>query len=176
MRRAVAGPEVVADPAAAVVQAVEVAVRAAVVLPAAKAVVEASPAAVDKVDKVAAGVVANPAVAADKVVEVEVSPAAAVVAAVNPAVAAKVVEARAAARVVEARAAVVVDAHRAAADMVVAAGVNPVVAVDRAVVVAGWEEEAVVAVRPEAVAGAAESLNPSSARGASRSCGAPFFY
>jgi hypothetical protein len=164
----------VADPAAAVVQAVEVAVRAAVVLPAAKAVVEASPAAVDKVDKVAAGVVANPAVAADKVVEVEVSPAA-VVAAVNPAAAAKVVEARAAARVVEARA-VVVDAHRAVADKVVAAGVNPVVAVDRAVVVAGWEEEAVVAVRPEAVAGAAESLNPSSARGASRSCGAPFFY
>jgi hypothetical protein len=40
--------------------------------------------------------------------------------------------------------------------------------------VAGREEAVVVAVRPGA--GAAESLNSSRARGASRSCGAPFFY
>jgi len=70
---------------------------------------------------------------------------------------------------------VAVDAHRAAADKVVAVvGVNPVVVVHRAAVVAGWEEAVVVAVRPEV--GAAESLNSSRSRGASRFCGAPFFY
>jgi len=53
-------------------------------------------------------------------------------------------------------------------------GVNPVVVVHRAAVVAGWEEAVVVAVRPEV--GAAESLNSSRSRGASRFCGAPFFY
>lgn len=110
-------------------------------------------------------VVADPA-AADKVPVVVVNPAAVVVVAASPAVVV------AAARVVAARAAVVVDAHRAAADKVV--GVNPVAAVHRAVVVAGWEEEAVVAVRLEV--GAAESLNSSQSSGASRSRGAPFFY
>ena len=74
MRRAVAGPVVVADLAAAVVQAVEVAPRAAVVLPAAKAVVEVAPvvAAVRAVVAKAVAVVvdAHPvAVVVDKAVE-----------------------------------------------------------------------------------------------------------
>jgi len=101
---------VVRDPAATVVQAVEVAAWAAVVLPAAKAVVEvAPPAAVAAADRVVAAVVRPEVEAADKVVAVKVV-------------------------------------------------------------------EVVVAVRPEAVAEAAETVSTSHLSGASRSRGAPFFY
>ena len=61
-----------------------------------------------------------------------------------------------------------------AADKVAEVGVSPVVAVDRVVVVAEWEEEAAVDVRPEAVAAAV--ANSSHSSGASHLRGAPFFY
>jgi hypothetical protein len=52
--------------------------------------------------------------------------------------------------------------------------VNPVVVVDKVVV--DKVVEVVVAVRPEAVAEAAETVSTSHLGGASRSRGAPFFY
>ena len=178
MRRAVAGPVVVADLAAAVV--VQVVADPAVVLPAAKVVEEVAPVVAVAVDKVVGAAVVS-RVAADKVVVAAVSPAvaaewvvlvvaaasraAALAAAVNLAV---VVAARVVVRV-----AVVVDAHPAAVDKAVAAGANQVVGVHPAVVVAGWEEAVVVAVRPEVAA--AEPVNSSQSSGASRICGAPFF-
>jgi hypothetical protein len=57
--------------------------------------------------------------------------------------------------------------------------VNPVVVVDKVVVdkvVVDKVVEVVVAVRPEAVAEAAETVSTSHLSGASRSRGAPFFY
>jgi len=57
---------------------------------------------------------------------------------------------------------------------VVAAAVANPVAVDRAEVVAEWEEAVVVVARPEAVAAAA--VNSSLFDGASQSRGAPLFY
>jgi hypothetical protein len=68
----------------------------------------------------------------------------------------------------------VVDAHRVAADKVVEAAANPVVAEAKVVVVAEWEEAAAVDVRPEAVAAAV--ANSSHSSGASHLRGAPFFY
>jgi hypothetical protein len=81
-------------------------------------------------------------------------------------------------KVAEAKAAVAVDVHRAAdkvaeAKAAVAADVHRAAAAPE--VVAGWEEAVVVAVLPEAV-GAAEAVNSYHSSGASRLCGAPFFY
>lgn len=45
-----------------------------------------------------------------------------------------------------------------------------------AAVAAEWEEAVVVAVRPEVGAEAAQAVNSSLLNGASRLCGAPFFY
>jgi hypothetical protein len=69
---------------------------------------------------------------------------------------------------------VVVDAHPAEVDKVVAAVVVNPVAVDRAAVVAEWEEAVGVVARPEAVAAAA--VNSSHFGGASQLRGAPLFY
>jgi hypothetical protein len=89
--------------------------------------------------------------------------------------------------VVEDWAGVVVVAHGVAAvvvdwvvvdmvvvDWVVAVAVGPVVGAVK--VVEDKVVEVVVAVRPEAVAEAAETVSTSHLCGASRSCGAPFFY
>ncbi len=142
-----------------------------------------------------AAVVVNPAAAADppEVAAAEWEAAARAVVVVNPAVAAvrveedkvvaadahRVVEAEPA-RVVVDRAVAVVDVPLGVDKVVVGkvaeeAAVARVVAADPLAVVAEWEVEEAVPVNP-AVVGAAETVNSLASSGASRACGAPFFY
>jgi hypothetical protein len=153
------------------------------------AAVVANPAAAAPLEVVAAeweaAVVVNPAVAAARaVVAVDVRPVVAEAAKAVVAVDVRPVVEAEAAKVVVGKAAVVVDARPAVVvDKVVDKVVEEeadarlvVVAADPPVVAVEWEVEQAVVDVLQAVAEAAETVNSLSSSGASRMCGAPFFY